>query len=130
MILNFFDKGAWPGQVNPVNFWALNSNCSNTTPIRQPNCRTTGFVRRRTIERPRTGVGLLEMGHRVSLPPARRSGEQQRKLSDTLSFPGVGSGAEPRKIRILEHFGTSKITSERLVMQTVRYVLFLIQRRL
>ena len=42
-----------------------------------------------------TGVGLLVMGNRVPLPPARRSGEQC-KLSDTLSklpWSGVWGGA-------------------------------------
>ena len=25
---NFFEKGAWPGSRDPVNFWALNANSS------------------------------------------------------------------------------------------------------
>ena len=25
-----FEKGAWPGSCDPINFWALNANCSNT----------------------------------------------------------------------------------------------------
>jgi len=28
MTLKFFEKEAWPGSSNPVNFWALNANCS------------------------------------------------------------------------------------------------------
>jgi len=25
-----FEKGAWPGSRDPLNFWALNDTCSNT----------------------------------------------------------------------------------------------------
>ena len=25
-----FEKGAWPGSRDPLNFWALNANCSKT----------------------------------------------------------------------------------------------------
>ena len=25
-----FEKGAWPGSRDSLNFWALNANCSNT----------------------------------------------------------------------------------------------------
>jgi len=25
---NFFEKGAWPGSLDPLNFWALNANSS------------------------------------------------------------------------------------------------------
>ena len=28
---NFFEKGAWPGSRDPLNFWALNANSSKTT---------------------------------------------------------------------------------------------------
>jgi len=27
---NFFEKGAWPGSRDPINFWALNANSSET----------------------------------------------------------------------------------------------------
>ena len=26
---NIFEKRAWPGSRDPLNFWALNANCSN-----------------------------------------------------------------------------------------------------
>jgi len=28
---NFFEKGAWPGSRDPINFWVLNANSSKTT---------------------------------------------------------------------------------------------------
>ena len=28
---NFFEKGAWPGSRDPINFWALNANSSKMT---------------------------------------------------------------------------------------------------
>jgi len=62
----------------------------------------------------------LRRGPRVPSLPAR-SGEQ---CNLSRSAPSLGSGAEPGEIRIFEHFGTSKITSER----SVRLGSFLVQR--
>jgi len=30
---HFFEKGAWPGSRDPLNFWALNANTSKMTKL-------------------------------------------------------------------------------------------------
>jgi len=37
---NFFEKGAWPGSRDPLNFWALNANSSKK--ILDAKCHAVG----------------------------------------------------------------------------------------
>ena len=61
----------------------------------------------RPNRRAENGSGVIGKGQRVPSPPVRRSGG---KVSSPSRLLLVGSGADPRKILIFEHFRMSKIS--------------------
>jgi len=54
-----FEKGAWPGSRDPLNFWALNANCSKT--VKDTDLKFDKHIHRDSPDM--TPEKNLEMGH-------------------------------------------------------------------